>query len=53
MVFLVLREEFETAQAVAFKSESLPKAALNFIGKIPSESIVDIHGSVKTLEKPL
>lgn len=53
MAFLVLREQFETAQAVAFKSDSLPKEAISFISKIPNESIVDIFGTVKTLEKPL
>ena len=53
MAFLVLREEYDTAQAVAFKSDTIPKPALNFISKIPCESIVDIHGTVKVLEKPL
>lgn len=53
MAFLVLREEYETAQAIAFKSESITKPALNFIGKISCESIVDIHGVVKLLDKPL
>lgn len=53
MAFLVLREQFETAQAVAFKSDSLPKEAITFISKIPNESIVDIFGTVKVLEKPL
>lgn len=53
MVFLVLREQFETAQAIAFKSETLPKEAITFISKISNESIVDIFGTVKTLEKPL
>lgn len=53
MAFLVLRDGYETAQAVAFKSDSIPKPALNFIGKISNESIVDIHGIVKVLDKPL
>ncbi len=53
MAFLVLRDNYDTAQAVAFKSDSIPKPALTFIGKISCESIVDIHGTVKTLEKPL
>ena len=53
MVFLVLREQFETAQAIVFKSETLPKEALSFVSKISNESIVDILGAVKVLEKPL
>lgn len=53
MAFLVLREQYETAQAVAFKSDNLSKEAISFISKIPNESIVDIFGMIKVLDKPL
>lgn len=51
--FMVLRQTFNTLQAVAFKSDATPKECIKYIQKISNESIVDIYGKVKKLEKPV
>lgn len=51
LAFLVLRQNIETLQAVAFKSEETPKDMLKFMGGVPNESIVDVYGLLKTVPK--
>lgn len=50
---MTLRQNFNTCQAIGFKSEQTPKPMLKWIGKIPNESIVDIYGTVKRVNKPI
>lgn len=51
--FIVLRESFATLQAVAFKSDSIPKQMIKYMESIPAESIVDITGKVVKPQKPI
>jgi aspartyl/asparaginyl-tRNA synthetase len=49
MVFLVLREDFFTIQAVAFKHKdnaTISKQFIKYLGKVPKESIVEIEAKV-------
>ena len=38
---------------MAFKSNTLPKKCVQYIQKVSPESIVDIEGVVKKVEKPI
>lgn len=53
LCFLNLRQNFNTVQAVAFKSNETPKPMITFMGKVQKESVVDVYGKVKKLEKPV
>ncbi len=44
--FIVLRENFYTLQACAFKSEITFKEMIRYMSSVPYESIVDIIGKV-------
>lgn len=49
----MLREQFSTVQAVAFKSETISKDMIKYMAGVPSESIVDIVGLVEKPEKEI
>ena len=51
--FIVLREQFSTVQAVAFKNETTTKEMIKYMAGVPSESIVDIVGVVEKPEKEI
>jgi aspartyl-tRNA synthetase len=51
--FIVLRENYSTLQACAFKSEAISKDMLKYMSSIPNESIVDISGIVVKPEKAI
>lgn len=51
--FIVLRENFFTLQACAFKSEQTPKEMITYMSDVPCESIVDIVGKVVKPGKPI
>ena len=51
--FVVLRQHVDTVQCCLFQSSSIPKAMVNYAGKIPKESIIDIQGIVQRVEKPV
>lgn len=51
--FIVLRENFYTLQACAFKSETTPKEMITYMSDVPCESIVDIVGKVAKPGKPI
>jgi aspartyl-tRNA synthetase len=44
--FIVLRENFFTLQACAFKTETISKEMLKYMSSVPNESVVDISGIV-------
>ena len=48
LVFMELRQNFSTIQAAAFKSETITKDVIKFIGSVQKESIVDVFGTVKS-----
>lgn len=48
--FLVLRQQFYTAQVSLFVGEKLSKQMLKFVANISKESIVDIQGRVEKVE---
>lgn len=52
-VFLELRENFHTIQAVGFKSETMTKEMIKYIAGIPLESIIDVEAIVKKVEKEI
>lgn len=51
--FIVLRENFYTLQACAFKSETIEKEMIKYMSSVPNESIVDIVGTVVIPQKPI
>lgn len=51
--FIVLRENFYTLQACAFKSETTPKEMILYMSDVPCESIVDITGKVVKPDKAI
>ncbi|EDR24016.1 aspartyl-tRNA synthetase, cytoplasmic, putative [Entamoeba dispar SAW760] len=53
MVFLFLRKGIYTCQALVMKSETISKEFVQFCQKISAESICDITGIVKAVEKPI
>ena len=53
LCFLVLRQNFYTVQAIAFKSNETPKPMIKFMGKVPNESVIDIYAKIKKLKKPV
>lgn len=52
-VFLTLRESNVTLQGVLFQSDETPKPMIKFVSQIPSESIIDIFGTLGTPETPI
>ena len=50
MVFLLIRDNFYKIQVFSAKSEKISNGMLKWISKIPSESIVDILGTVSIPE---
>lgn len=53
LVFFVLRQRTFTIQCVASKGENVSKPMLRFLAGISSESIIDVTGTVKTVESPI
>jgi nondiscriminating aspartyl-tRNA synthetase len=51
--FMVLRDGFSTLQAVMFVGDDVSKQMLKFVEHIPLESIVEVEGVLKTVEKPV
>ena len=51
--FIILRQHVDTVQCCLFQSDKIPKAMVNYAGKIPKESIVDIYGTVQKVETPI
>jgi aspartyl-tRNA synthetase len=51
--FVVLRENFSTLQACAFKSENISKDMLKYMSGVPNESIIDLAGIVVKPEKAI
>jgi nondiscriminating aspartyl-tRNA synthetase len=47
LTFITFRQGLDTIQAVVAESESLSRQMVKFAGKIPSESVVLVHGLVK------
>ena len=53
LAFVIIRQNVDTLQSIAFKSETIPKAMLKFISNVPKESIVDITGKLTKPDKPI
>jgi len=54
MGFLVLREQFYTLQGCMFLTEGvISEGMIKFAEKIPLESIVDVEGVIKKVNKPI
>lgn len=51
--FIVLRENYSTLQACAFKSEAVSKEMLKYMSGVPNESVVDLAGIVVRPEKAI
>lgn len=48
LAFLTFRQGWETIQAVVAESDTLSRQMVKFAGKIPAESVVLVHGVVKS-----
>jgi len=46
LCFLVLRDQHFTCQATIAKSDDVPKCFVNFVAKVPKESVVDVEALV-------
>lgn len=53
IAFIILRQDINTLQAVAVKSEEINKETLKMIKTINNESIVDIYGLVTNTDKKI
>jgi len=51
--FLVLRQGVSTLQGIVTQSDSIPKEMLKFIAATPVESVVDVSGTLKSVESPI
>ena len=51
--FIILRQHVDTVQCCIFQSANSPKAMVNYAGKIPKESIIDVYGTVQHVETPI
>jgi nondiscriminating aspartyl-tRNA synthetase len=51
--FIVLRDAFHTLQACLFASDDVSVQMIKFVGSIPLESIVEVEGVLKAVEKPI
>lgn len=52
-VFCLVRSTFYTVQGVCFQSASVSQAMVNYIGGLPSESVVDMKGTVTVPDQPV
>ena len=52
-VFLVLRQGRSTLQGVVTQSDAIPKEMLKFIASTPVESVVDVLGTLVTVDSPI
>ncbi|CCW61749.1 unnamed protein product [Phytomonas sp. EM1] len=53
MVFLLLRDEGQSIQAMASVGEGIPKEMVDFAAQIPCESIVDVKATVHRVDAPI
>jgi len=53
LVFVLLRQQLHTIQAVVQQSDSIPKAMIKYISSLPKESIVDCLVTVTEPESPV
>ncbi|KAG5498557.1 hypothetical protein JKF63_02843 [Porcisia hertigi] len=53
MAFMVLRDGNDSVQAMAAVGDDLPKEMVDFMGQIPTESIVDVEAVVCRVEPPI
>ncbi|KAG5497815.1 hypothetical protein GH5_02605 [Leishmania sp. Ghana 2012 LV757] len=53
VAFMVLRDGGDSVQAMVAVEGDVPKEMIDFIGQIPSESVVDVEATVCEAEKPI
>ena len=53
VMFVTMRQRYLTIQTVVAVSESIPEDFIQFLQEIPKESIIDVKGKVKTVEKDI
>ncbi|KAK7200646.1 aspartyl-tRNA synthetase [Novymonas esmeraldas] len=53
MAFMVLRDGSDSVQAMAAVEGDVPKEMIDFMGQIPTESIVDVEAAVCAVEQPI
>ena len=53
MAFMVLRDGSDSVQAVAAVDDAIPKEMIDFMGQIPTESIVDVEATVVKVDQPI
>ena len=51
--FIILRQHVDSVQCCLFQGGEISKAMVNYAGKIPKESIIDIYGTVQKVETPI
>jgi aspartyl-tRNA synthetase len=52
-VFVLIRSGLYTVQGVAFQSESVSAAMIQYVGGLPVESVVDVQGVVSVPDTPV
>ena len=53
LIFVTLRKGMSSCQAVAAKSDAVPKEMLKFITQVPKESVVDIEGEITAAKEDI
>lgn len=51
--FIVLRQHVDSIQCCLFQGHGVSKEMVNYAGKIPKESIIDVVGTVQQVETPV
>ena len=51
--FIILRQHVDSVQCCLFQGATVPKPMVNYAGKIPKESIIDVVGTVQKVETPI
>jgi aspartyl-tRNA synthetase len=51
--FVLLRSGMFSVQAVCFESKDIPNAMIKYIGGLPSESVVDVVGTLSVPNQPI
>ena len=51
--FIILRQHVDSVQSCLCQGGAISKAMVNYAGKIPKESIIDIYGIVQKVETPI
>ena len=53
VIFIVMRQQFSTVQAILAQDEKISKGMVTFASKVPRESIIEVKAKVTVPETPI